>query len=176
MKAEKIVGANNKQLNDFIHSVGISQPVPIPCWVEYFLKLAETVATRSKDAQTAVGAVLSDNNNHVIATGYNSFPRGMPDNLLPNTRPEKYKWMQHAELSCILNCTVSPWSSPGCTLYVTAMPCFPCLKATWGFNIQRVYYSDWSAKNAPSNSTTRVIDEDSLMFIKLTGMEVYHVQ
>ena len=50
-------------------------------WDEYFLKIAEVVKLKSKDKNTQIGVVLVGNNNEIISTGYNSFPRGINDNV-----------------------------------------------------------------------------------------------
>lgn len=42
-------------------------------WDQYFLDIAVEVATRSKDPNTQVGAVITDVNNGIISTGYNGF-------------------------------------------------------------------------------------------------------
>ena len=45
---------------------------------EYFLQMAELVATRSTCFRRSVGCVLVDKLSHVCATGYNGRPSGMP--------------------------------------------------------------------------------------------------
>lgn len=45
---------------------------------EYFLQMAEHVATRSTCARRAVGTVLVNDKGHVLATGYNGVPQGYP--------------------------------------------------------------------------------------------------
>jgi deoxycytidylate deaminase len=51
------------------------QDVEIPSWEEYFLNIAKAVSTRSKDAQTKHGCVITDKRHHILGTGFNSFPR-----------------------------------------------------------------------------------------------------
>jgi dCMP deaminase len=48
-------------------------------WTEYFLGIAEQVKLKSKDKSTQIGAVIVGQDNEVLSTGYNSFPRGMDD-------------------------------------------------------------------------------------------------
>ena len=50
-------------------------------WNEYFLGIAEQVKLKSKDLSTQIGAVIVGNDNEVLSTGYNSFPRGLDDSL-----------------------------------------------------------------------------------------------
>lgn len=106
----------------------------IPDWDEYFMSLAILTATRSKDSQTQYGAVFV-RDRRILATGYNSFPRGMPDNKLPNTRPLKYPWMIHSEANALYNCNAD---TCGATCYVNGEPCNECLKALHAVGIK-----DW---------------------------------
>jgi dCMP deaminase len=60
-------------------------------WNEYFLKIAETVKFKSKDQRTQIGAVIVGRDNEIVSTGYNSFPRGINDNVQERQeRPEKF--------------------------------------------------------------------------------------
>ena len=44
----------------------------------YFMNIAKVVATRSTCLRRAVGCVLVDELGHILATGHNGVPRGMP--------------------------------------------------------------------------------------------------
>lgn len=48
-----------------------------PDWDEYFLSIARVVATRSTCPRASVGAVVVKDK-HILATGYNGAPSGMP--------------------------------------------------------------------------------------------------
>src|SRR5512146_3414705 len=61
-----------------------------PGWDEYFLDLAEQVSRRSPDPSTKHGCVLVDRDRRVVSTGYNGPVAGLPNDLVPVTRPEKY--------------------------------------------------------------------------------------
>ena len=45
-------------------------------WDEYFMSVALLAAMRSKDPNTKVGACIVGEDNRIISTGYNGFPRG----------------------------------------------------------------------------------------------------
>ena len=62
-----------------------------PSWTDYLMSIALVASTRSEDAQTQHGCVITDEKKRIIGVGYNSFPRKMPDSKLPNLRPKKYK-------------------------------------------------------------------------------------
>ena len=84
------------------------EKVEIPTWEEYFMSMAFIASTRSKDSQTKHGCVITDKKNRILGIGYNSFPVDMPDEILPNVRPKKYKWMVHAERNALSNCSLRP--------------------------------------------------------------------
>jgi dCMP deaminase len=119
------------------------QDVEIPSWEEYFLNIAKAVSTRSKDAQTKHGCVITDKRHHILGTGFNSFPRESPDHVMPNLRDSKYLFMAHAERNALHNCIVSPWTFlDGCTAYVTGKPCLECLYALWQENVNKIVILD----------------------------------
>jgi dCMP deaminase len=108
-----------------------------PNWDLFFLKIAHDIATRSNDAQTHHGAVIVDSSRHILGVGYNGFMGGIDDSWLPNTRPDKYDWMLHAELNAILNCEHKP---RGATIYVTGHPCLHCFQCIAQVGIKEVVY------------------------------------
>lgn len=106
---------------------------------EMYMQMAKTAARRSHDAETQVGAVLVNNKTGaVIATGCNGFVRGANDDNLPNTRPEKYKYMVHAEQNLIANCARHGISMDNCTLYCTMSPCVVCMRLLWQCGITSI--------------------------------------
>lgn len=117
-----------------------------PTWDEYFLNIADVVSTRSIDANTKYGCVLVDENNHIVGTGYNSFPRGFPDNKLPNfrTKPNepdcpKYKKILHSEVNALSNITTKNYSKLTC--YLTGVPCVNCLDLLYQNRVTRIVCS-----------------------------------
>jgi len=48
-----------------------------PNWDQYFINIAEKVATRSTCPRASVGAVIV-RDNHILSTGYNGAPHGEP--------------------------------------------------------------------------------------------------
>lgn len=101
------------------------EPKERPSWDQYFMMMAILAATRSPDAQWQAGAVIVNKDKHIIGTGYNGFPPGLPDEYMPNLRPSKYKWVLHAEENALFNCTENP---AGGTMYTNGEPCHECLK------------------------------------------------
>lgn len=110
-------------------------------WTEYFLNLVEQVKLKSKDQSTQIGAVIVGNDNEVLSTGYNSFPRGLNDNVPERLeRPEKYLWIEHAERNAIYNAARHGISLKGSTIYLSSgVPCMDCARAIINSGIKKVY-------------------------------------
>ena len=103
---------------------------PVPGWDEYYLDICKAVAARSKDPNTQVGCIIAGPAHEIRSTGYNSFPRGIRDDVPERLeRPTKYLWMEHAERNAICNAARVGTPLQDCTLYVELMPCMDCGRA-----------------------------------------------
>ncbi len=109
-----------------------------PCWDDVMIRLAETIALRSPDAQTRVGAVIVNKDHRILGMGYNGWMPGIDDTLIPNIRPLKYNFVIHAELNAILNCEHRPING---TLYCTHRPCPHCFHCIVTAGITELVYS-----------------------------------
>lgn len=100
---------------------------PILKWDLRFLKLAEEVATWSKDPSTKTGAVVIGPDDAVISVGFNGFPKGMADSpALYANREEKYSRIIHCEINALI--FAGRRLPEGCTLYtVPFMSCDRCV-------------------------------------------------
>lgn len=107
------------------------------------MELAETIAKRSHDDETKVGAVLVNNSSGaIIATGYNGFVRGADDSVLPTTRPDKYEYILHAEQNLIANSARHGISMDNCSLVCTLSPCKLCMRLLLNCGITKVIAKD----------------------------------
>ena len=127
-------------------------------WDEYFMGVALLAAERSKDPNTQVGACIVDENNRILSTGYNGFPRGCSDDIFPWNRNEadgetKYPFVVHAELNAILNTRGK--SLVGSRVYVGLFPCHECAKAIIQAGIKEVVYLSDKYKNTSSDANSR---------------------
>ena len=95
----------------------------VPDWKTYLFQFTSSVAQRSKDPNTQVGAVLVDRNHHVIATGYNGFPPGVMETEARWRRPLKYSRVIHAEMNAIAWAARQGIATEGSILYCTHFPC-----------------------------------------------------
>jgi len=110
-----------------------------PSKLENYMDMANVVALRSHDAETQVGAILVNNESGaIIATGYNGFVRGANDSALPNTRPDKYEYILHAEQNLMANCARHGISMKNCTLICTMSPCKLCMRMMFNCGITKV--------------------------------------
>ena len=111
----------------------------VPDWDSYYLAICRVVATRSKDPLTKLGCVIAGPAHEIRSTGYNSFPRGIRDDVTERSeRPEKYLWMEHAERNAIYNAARAGTALEKCTIYVELMPCMDCARAIVQAGIEEV--------------------------------------
>jgi dCMP deaminase len=113
-------------------------------WIDFFLGIAESVKLKSKDQSTQIGAVIVGDDNQILSTGYNSFPRGLDDNRPERQeRPLKYKYFEHAERNAIYNAAKVGTPIDGSTIYLTSgPPCTDCARAIINSGIKHVYCKD----------------------------------
>jgi len=108
-----------------------------------YMDIATAIAQRSHDVETKVGAVLINNSSGaIIATGYNGFVRGANDAILPNTRPDKYEYIVHAEQNLICNSAKHGISMNNCSLVCTMSPCKLCMRMLLNCGITKVIAKD----------------------------------
>lgn len=112
-------------------------------WDEYFMAIAIFTSLRSKDPSTKVGAIVVNDQNHIVGTGYNGFVAGVDESMFNWERDgdwleTKYPYVVHAEANSILNTTVSDLRN--CRIYTTLYPCNECAKKIAQKKITEVIY------------------------------------
>ena len=108
-------------------------------WDEYFFLLVDTVALKSKDPDTKVGCVIVGPDKEIRTTGYNSFPRGIRDNVVERTqRPAKYLWIEHSERNAVYNAARMGTSLKDCISYQSWYPCANCASALINVGIKEI--------------------------------------
>lgn len=112
-------------------------------WDDIFLEIASTIAKKSKDPSTKVGAVIVDDKSRVVALGYNGFPHGVDDYPeLYKDRERKYQRVIHAEENALLFS-----DRQGHTLYVTHPICGPCMAKAIQKGIKRIVFFNQKLAN-----------------------------
>ena len=127
-----------------------------PDWDTYFMQMTELVATRSTCLRRKVGAVIVKDN-QVLATGYNSPPRGAElchpikyNGILPiclrelNKIPsgERHELCRalHAEQNAIVQASRHGVCIKDSVLYCNFKPCIICIKMIINAGIKEVIY------------------------------------
>jgi dCMP deaminase len=115
----------------------------VPSRDDKYMGLAFLLSSFSKDPNTQMGAVIVTDDNEPLGCGYNGPPSEMDDEEINWGRtPDesgltKYDVMIHAEKNAV---KFSKASVAGATIYVTGMPCPPCMNYLVNHKIARVIY------------------------------------
>lgn len=119
-------------------------------WDEYFMRIATMVAERATCNRAKIGAVIVKDKN-IIATGYNGSPAGHPHctdvgclvyvSRNPDGEEEENCFRTiHAEINAIAQAAKHGVEIDGADIYVTASPCYHCLKTLMNTGIKRICY------------------------------------
>lgn len=113
-------------------------------WDEYFMSIAQVVATRSTCPRKYVGSLLV-RNRVILSTGYNGSIRGMPHCSDVGHMMEDGHCVAtiHAEANAILQAARTGTIIEGATNYVTASPCWNCFKQLANAGVQRICYGEF---------------------------------
>lgn len=145
-------------------------------WIPYFLNIAEQIKLKSKDGSTQIGSVIVGEDNEILSTGYNSFPRGLDDNVPErHQRPEKYLWTEHSERNAIYNAARVGTSLKNATIYLTSgPPCMDCARGIINAGIKKVY-----CKSTCTTTNKEMWEEQqkkSLIMLEECGVEVIYYE
>ena len=142
-------------------------------WDEYFMKIAETVAVKSKDPSSKMGCVIVDKNKRVVSLGYNGMLQGAEESKMTlSERPMKYYFAIHSEMNAIL---FAHQDLTGCTIYNRVATCENCLKYCLQAGIKRFVYKDLrvhSHSSDPSKSMTNVETDEAVIRLLASMPEV----
>ncbi len=139
-------------------------------WDEYFMKIARTVAEKSKDPSSKNGCVIVDGKKRVVSLGYNGLIQSADESKMTLTeRPMKYYFAIHSEMNALI---FAHQNLAGCTLYNQMATCENCLKYCLQAGITRFVYNELrvhshATAHAKSMNT---IDTDEAVIRMLTAM------
>ena len=135
-----------------------------PSWDEYFMSIARLVAERSTCLRRHVGAVLV-RDRHILATGYNGPPAGLPHcdetgcirEKLGVPSGERHELCRgiHAEQNAIIQSANYGTGIRGATIYATLHPCSVCAKMIINAGIVRVVTDDSYPDDLASDMLTQ---------------------
>lgn len=139
-----------------------------PTWDEYFMQMAELTSKRSTCLRRQVGAVIVKDK-HIIATGYNGAPRGVPhcaqkggclrEQLkVPSGERHELCRALHAEQNAIIQAATLGQSIEGGSIFVTHQPCSICSKMIINAGITRIVVR----AGYPDKLAVEILDEAGL--------------
>ena len=133
-------------------------------WDEYFMKIAETVAVKSKDPSSKMGCVIVDQNKRVVSLGYNGMIQGSDESKMTlSERPMKYYFAIHSEMNALI---FAHQDLTGCTIYNLVATCENCLKYCLQAGIKRFVYKDLrvhSHSSDPNKSMTNIETDEAVI-------------
>ncbi|HEY0484537.1 MAG TPA: dCMP deaminase family protein [Kofleriaceae bacterium] len=120
------------------------EPRPRASWDQYFMSIAQVVATRSTCPRKYVGAAIVRSRT-ILSTGYNGSIRGMPHCSEVGHLMENGHCVAtiHAEANSVLQAARNGVRIDGADLYTTASPCWPCFKTVANAGIKRIVYAEF---------------------------------
>jgi dCMP deaminase len=120
-----------------------------PTWDQYFMQIANIIATRSTCLRRSVGAVLVKNK-RIMATGYNGTLTKLTHcekigclrekNKIPSGQRQELCRGMHAEANAFLFASTYGIDMHNATLYSTNQPCVSCAKMIIQAGIKRVVF------------------------------------
>jgi dCMP deaminase len=113
-------------------------------WDEYFMRIAEDVASRATCDRKHVGAVIVRDKS-ILATGYNGSIRGLPHCDEDGHLMEDGHCVRtiHAEANAIIQAARNGVRIDGATIYVTASPCWGCFKMIANAGCTRIVFGEF---------------------------------
>jgi dCMP deaminase len=113
-------------------------------WDQYFMNIAEVVASRSTCPRKFVGAVIVRDKT-ILSTGYNGSIRGLEHCIDVSCMLENGHCVAtvHAEANAIAQAAKNGVNIEGAAIYVTASPCWNCFKLIANSGLKRIVYGQF---------------------------------
>lgn len=143
--------------------LSLNPPKKRKSWNEYFLKIAQQVASRGTCNRKQVGAVVV-RNKAILATGYNGSIRGDihcddVGHLMENGHCVR---TIHAEQNAIICAAREGISIDGSEIFITCSPCWICFKMLANAGINKItfgeFYRDDKIFNAAEKLKIKLVD------------------
>ena len=111
--------------------------------LDTFMAMAVRISELSPDSQTKVGSIAVHPTSYdCILPSYNGFVAGANDSELPTTRPDKHKYIVHAEANMICQAARKGRSLEGYWSIQTLSPCSNCMRLLWQSGIRTIIFKD----------------------------------
>lgn len=146
-----------------------------------FKNILREIALLSKDRNTQVGAIALDDNNNIVSTGYNGFPRGVNDDIEErHQRPEKYRWTSHAEENLVAQAAYMGKSLKGCTILVSSLfACESCARMIIQSGIKKIIAphvdeGNWKDSNSVAVTMFKEAGVEIVFSEELSKSQLFH--
>jgi dCMP deaminase len=117
-------------------------------WDEYYMEMVRLIAKRGTCPRKRVGAIIVDQQNRIVGSGYNGAPKGMSHCtdvgclIIKDGKNNHCIRTIHAEQNALLQ---AGRQAQGSTLYCTTLPCPICFKLCIQAGIRKIaYYEDYN--------------------------------
>jgi len=193
VKAKSETESKRNSIYDIVKPEGWKKPdlsslilsvVKKPTWEEYFLSFLQIIGSRANCDRGYNAALIVDNDNQVVSTGYVGAPPGLPECnevghlLFSSINVDGKKTMHckrtvHAEVNAIAQAAKRGVSTKNCTLYVKLFPCYDCAKLIISSGISKIvslydYHASEFSKNlfALKNIEYKIINNGVYLYEK----------
>lgn len=129
-----------------------------------FSELIEQAEIESDDAEKKVGASIYS----WVTDGfsaYNTFVNGAKE--LPNTRPDKYQYIIHAEANLVNWAAKRGFSLEDKIIVCTLSPCQNCIRTLFQAGVKEIYYKDTYRSHDPNMKDIKVTEEPFGPYVKM---------
>jgi len=121
-----------------------------PSWDDYFISIANQVASRSTCTRRHIGALVV-RDKRILATGYNNVPSGIEhcttkgclrDELgIPSGERHELCRGIHAEQNAVVQAAKYGTAIDGASMYTTTQPCILCAKIMMNAGIKEIVFA-----------------------------------
>ena len=146
-----------------------------PNWNQYFINIAEVVASRSTCLRHQIGTVIVSDDHQILSTGYNGPPRHVThceDRLsgcirirddISSGEMQEYCYGLHSEANAIAQAAREGIRLKESILYCTYKPCSLCARLIINAGIKKVYYVHYY----PDELTLDLLKEGQVEVLRL---------
>jgi len=152
------------------------EPRERPDWDQYFMEIAQVVASRSTCLRRRVGAVLVKDK-RILTSGYNGAPAGLlhcqetgclrEQLKVPSGERHELCRGLHAEQNAVIQAAVHGVVIKDAVCYVTNQPCLVCAKILINAGVAQVIYQG----DYPDEMAVQFFDEAGVKLIRYENTE-----
>lgn len=140
-----------------------------PSWDDYFLQIADLVASRATCRRLKVGAILVKDRK-IISTGYCGAPKKMPDCFEVGCLMRGGHCVRtvHAEINTVAQAAFHGVSTKDSILYANWLPCYNCAKVLINAGVNKIVYREIYR---PDPETKKLLRQAKVKLVRLNKGE-----